>query len=105
MTRDGSSTVALLEILGFVGQRLHRSTLSVDLALETEYVFEFGAAMRWPRYFGTSAAPASSSDVGRRVPAFGREREDFEAILRHADAVFELRRKRAVAGDRGPAVT
>src|SRR5580693_139292 len=45
MTMDGSSTVALLEILGVVGQRLHRGTLSVDLALETDYVFEFGAAM------------------------------------------------------------
>src|SRR5580700_4557542 len=45
MTMDGSSTVALLEILGVVGQRLHRGTLSVDLALETEYVFELGAAM------------------------------------------------------------
>ena len=40
---DGSSTVALLAILGVIGRRLHRSALSVDLALGTEYVFELGA--------------------------------------------------------------
>src|SRR6202011_3358318 len=45
MTMDGSRTVALLEILGVVGQRLHRSALGVDLVLENEHVFEPGAAM------------------------------------------------------------
>src|SRR3954471_14191267 len=45
MTTGGSSTVAPLEIFGVVGQRLHRSALGVDLALETKHVFELGAAM------------------------------------------------------------
>src|ERR1700742_2431460 len=54
-----------------------------------------------------SAAPSSEalgSGVRRAVPAFGREGEDFEAILRDADAVLELRRHRAIARDRRPAV-
>ena len=38
-----SETIA--QILGVVGQRLHRGALGVDLALETEQVFELGAAM------------------------------------------------------------
>ncbi len=45
MTMEGSSTVALLEILGVIGQRFHRSALGVDLSLETKHVFELGAAM------------------------------------------------------------
>jgi hypothetical protein len=36
MTIVGSGTVALLEILGVVGESLHRLTRGVDLALETE---------------------------------------------------------------------
>src|SRR5258706_10181602 len=44
------------------------------------------------------------STIRGRVPAFGGEREDLVALVRHADRVLELRRERAVAGDRGPAV-
>src|SRR5258706_12803516 len=36
--------------------------------------------------------------------SLGGEREDLVALVRHADRVLELRRERAVAGDRGPAV-
>src|SRR4051794_30503525 len=52
----------------------------------------------------SSPWPPPSDGIRGAVPAFRREREDLEAILRHADAVFELRRKRAIAGDRRPAV-
>src|ERR1700733_14481491 len=45
MTTGGSSTIALLDILGVVCQRLHRSLLGVNLVLENEYVLEPGAAM------------------------------------------------------------
>jgi hypothetical protein len=37
--------MALLGILCVFGQRFHLGTLGVDLALETEYVFELVAAM------------------------------------------------------------
>src|SRR5229473_8202129 len=45
MTTETLSTIALLEILGVVCQRLHCGALRVDLGLKHEHVFQFGPAM------------------------------------------------------------
>src|SRR5215469_451710 len=57
---------------------------------------------RWPACAASSSA--APLRVGGGVPSSGREGEDFEAILGDADAVLELRRKRAVARHRSPSV-
>src|SRR5271163_2248454 len=100
MTMDGSSTIALLEILRVVGQRLHRSTLSVDLALETEHVFELGAAMladiaEWKfadlhamHHKRTRDAEDAGRVVGAKLLIFGKDRDPvaFEQVTeQHLD--------------------
>src|SRR6185437_6059264 len=47
---------------------------------------------------------ANLADHRRLLAVALRQREYLHAIVRHADRMLELRRQRAVAGDRGPAV-
>src|SRR5580658_261503 len=51
-----------------------------------------------------AAAGPLSGRIRRLVEAVGRQRENLDAGLGDADAMLELRRQRAVAGHRGPAV-
>src|SRR4051794_7240768 len=81
------------------------------------------------RHSGTPAKPANPESWGERISGFRvraivarpgmtmlvlcgkrlflralRQRENLDAVLRDADRMLELRRQRAVAGHRGPAV-
>src|SRR4029077_11597060 len=57
--------------------------------------------MPWPAGFATLKCARSD---GWPLGVALRQREDFEAVSRHADRMLELCRQRTVAGHRGPAV-
>jgi hypothetical protein len=82
MTTEGSSTIALLEILGVVSQRLHRGALGVHLALETEHVFELGAAML------ADVAERKVTDLHAMYHERTRDAEDAGRVVRAEFLIF-----------------